>query len=274
MNNQALYIEAFSGISGDMLVASLLDLGVDASCIERACNNLKENGVTGFDINIGRVIKSGINTLDFGVILEEDNYDHDMNYLYGHLEQHEHHSHNEHHEHHEHHLHRNLEDVFSIIEKAELKIGAKDIAKRIFGILAEAEAFVHGKAIDEVHFHEVGAIDSIVDIISIAICLDELGVKEVIVPVLYEGRGTIRCQHGILPIPVPAVARIASQEGLKLHLTNIEGELITPTGAAAVAAIKTKDVLPESYEIEKIGLGAGKRQYECPGFLRTMLIKH
>lgn len=110
------------------------------------------------------------------------------------------------------------------------------------------------------------------DIVSVAVCLDDLDVTEVIVPVLCEGRGTVRCQHGILPIPVPAVANIVSANHLHLKMTEVEGELVTPTGAAIVAAVKTKDKLPETFEIQKIGIGAGKRQYECPGILRAMII--
>ena len=149
---------------------------------------------------------------------------------------------------------------------------AKKIALRIFEILAEAESKAHNVPVDQVHFHEVGAVDSIVDIVSVAVCLDNLDVTEVIVPVLCEGRGTVRCQHGILPIPVPAVANIVSANHLHLKMTEVEGELVTPTGAAIVAAVKTKDKLPETFEIQKIGIGAGKRQYECPGILRAMII--
>ena len=149
---------------------------------------------------------------------------------------------------------------------------AKKIALRIFEILAEAESKAHNVPVDQVHFHEVGAVDSIVDIVSVAVCLDDLDVTEVIVPVLCEGRGTVRCQHGILPIPVPAVANIVSANHLHLKMTEVEGELVTPTGAAIVAAVKTKDKLPETFEIQKIGIGAGKRQYECPGILRAMFI--
>lgn len=122
------------------------------------------------------------------------------------------------------------------------------------------------------HFHEVGAVDSIVDILSVAVCLDNLGITEVIVPVLCEGMGTVRCQHGILPVPVPAVTHIVQQCGLNLRITPVQGELVTPTGAAIVAAVRTSCKLPETFAIEKTGIGAGKRTYECPGILRAMLI--
>src|SRR5699024_7861229 len=124
-----------------------------------------------------------------------------------------------------------------------------------------------------VHFHEVGAIDSIVDIIAAAVCMDNLKIEEVIISQLNEGKGSVRCQHGILPIPVPAVANIAAAHQLPIHIMDCEGEFITPTGAAIAAAIQTSNVLPESVFIQKIGLGAGKRNYKRPSLLRAMLIQ-
>lgn len=179
------------------------------------------------------------------------------------------HSHHGHH----HHEHRGLNEIMEIIDHADMTDRAKSYGKRIFKILAEAEAKAHNVPVDQVHFHEVGAVDSIVDILSVAICMDDLDVEEVIVPRLCEGSGTIRCQHGILPVPVPAVSNIVSAHQLKLHITSVQGELITPTGAAIVAAFLTSEKLPEDFTVEKIGIGAGKRQYECPGILRAMLIR-
>ena len=150
---------------------------------------------------------------------------------------------------------------------------AKSIAVKTFEIIARAEAKAHGLEIDKVHFHEVGAVDSIVDIVSASVCLDNLSIEEVIVPSLHEGKGFIRCQHGMIPIPGPAVSNIASENGLILHIMDVEGEFITPTGAAIVAAIKTSDELPRQFSIKKIGMGAGKRNYERPSILRAMLIE-
>jgi uncharacterized protein (TIGR00299 family) protein len=172
-----------------------------------------------------------------------------------------------------HHDHRNLAEINNIIENSSITENAKTIAKQIFYIVAAAEAKAHGKPIDEVHFHEVGAVDSIVDIVATAICLDNLNIGQVIVSELYEGTGQIECQHGLLPIPVPAVVNIAAEHRLPLHITNVKGELVTPTGAAIVAAIKTGDVLPKEMKILKLGLGAGKRNYPgSAGILRAMLI--
>lgn len=150
---------------------------------------------------------------------------------------------------------------------------AKNIAISIFKVIAEAEAKAHGESFENVHFHEVGAVDSIVDVIAAAYAIDELSIKEVIVPYLAEGTGSVRCQHGILPVPVPAVTNIVMSSGIKLKITSAKGELVTPTGAAIAAAIKTTDKLPESFTILKTGLGAGKRQYERPSILRAMIIE-
>ena len=276
-------MECYSGISGDMTVAALLDLGADREVLEGVLKSLL---VQGFETKITRVKKSGIDACDFDVILdaEIDGHDHDMEYLHGHDgEGHVHHHYHEGtethgteelhpHEHVHHHEHRGMKEIRQIIESAAMTDGAREIARRIFEILAAAEAKAHNVPVEEVHFHEVGAVDSIVDILSVAVCLDNLGIEDVIVPTLYEGIGTIRCQHGILPVPVPAVANITTQCDLDLHITNVQGELVTPTGAAIVAAIRTSKTLPENFTVEKIGIGAGKRTYACPGILRAMLI--
>lgn len=291
---KTLYLECYSGISGDMTVAALLDLGADKEVLEQV---LKSLPVSGFQTKISRVTKSGIDACDFDVILDQkhENHDHDMKYLHSHY--HEENAHTHHHEenmqehchegnvhdhtcveehthsHVHHHEHRGMKEITDIIENSAMTENAKHLALKIFTILAEAESKAHRVPVDQVHFHEVGAVDSIVDIVSVAVCLDDLNVTEVIVPVLYEGQGTVRCQHGILPIPVPAVANVVSAHHLNLKITQIAGELVTPTGAAIVAAIKTTDHLPEDFTVEKIGIGAGKRQYECPGILRAMLIR-
>ncbi len=176
------------------------------------------------------------------------------------------------HEHH-YHEHRNLNDVLEIIDKTEMTDGARSLAHKIFQIIAEAESKAHGLPVEQVHFHEVGAIDSIVDVIALSVCFTSLKINRVFVPFLSEGTGTIRCQHGILPIPVPAVANIVQKYSLPLHLISDKGEFVTPTGAAFVAAVVTDKVLPESFTVKKIGLGAGKRTYERPSILRAFLIE-
>ncbi len=203
---KTLYLECYSGISGDMTVAALLDLGADRSVLDRVLKSLK---VSGFETKISRVVKSGIDACDFDVVLdkEHENYDHDMEYLHGdhHHAEHHHGHEDHHHDEHHHHEHRSPEDIIHIIGHASMTDSARELACKIVKILANAEAKAHGVPLEQVHFHEVGAVDSVVDIVSVAVCLDDLDVTEVIVPVLCEGRGTVRCQHGILPIPVPAV---------------------------------------------------------------------
>lgn len=279
--SKTLYLECYSGISGDMTVAALLDLGADREVLKES---LKSLPVGGFRTEITRVKKSGLDACDFSVILEQDNHDHDMEYLHGSEKSytgHHEHSHEVNHEHHhghthshEHpHEHRGMKEITEIIQKSKMTARAKKMAMRVFGILAQAESKAHGVPVEEVHFHEVGAVDSIVDIAAIAICMDNLDISNVIVPVLYEGTGFIRCQHGQIPVPVPAVTHIAETHKLKLKITDIQGELVTPTGAAVVAAFRTSDRLPEDFTILKTGIGAGKRQYRCPGILRAMLIR-
>lgn len=313
--SKKLYFECTSGISGDMTVAALLDLGADEKVLREAISSIPASG---FDIKISRVKKSGVDACDFDVLLDaaHENHDHDMEYLHGvgrHHEEHEHthdhhheghehthehsheghehthehsheeheHTHGHHHEkhehmhshHHHHHEHRGLPDILEIIDQCKMTDSAKDLAKKIFDIVAVAEAKAHGLPKEKVHFHEVGAIDSIVDIISVAVCFDNLGIEDVIIPVLYEGSGSVRCQHGILPVPVPATANIVEAYGLKLHKMDFMGEFVTPTGAAIAAAIKTEEKLPAIFSVVKTGIGAGKREYEKASILRVMILE-
>lgn len=325
---RTLYLECYSGISGDMTVAALLDLGADQKVLEKALSSIRADG---FRTEITRVKKSGLDACDFSVILDKnhENHDHDMEYLHGYSREQAHHSHTDEYTHihdctendhvhfyieesdngeepshaegahhgkelshteepdyeqrpfhigesgHAHvhtHEHRGMKEIREILLNAEMTEQAKDTALHIFQILAKAEAKAHGVSEEQVHFHEVGAVDSIVDVVAVAVCLDNLNITEVIVPRLCEGTGFVRCQHGMLPVPVPAVVNIVQQNQLALKITDVEGELVTPTGAAIAAAIRTSDRLPEKFTVDRTGIGAGKRKYACPGILRAMLI--
>ena len=281
----SLYLECGSGISGDMFVAAMLDLGADEKKLKEVLESLP---VKGFTTKISRVKKSGLDACDFAVILdaEHENHDHDMEYLHGQAHAHSEENHPHGHEHnqtkkhlHDHghmhhsHEHRGPKDILRIIEHSCMSEHAKEIAQKIIRILSEAEAKAHGVSLEQVHFHEVGAVDSIVDIAAAAVCADNLNLSKVYVTQLNEGRGMVRCQHGLLPIPVPAVANVVSAHQLPLHITQVEGELVTPTGAAIAAALCTDKELPETFTIKKIGMGAGKREYACVGVLRAMLIE-
>ncbi len=301
MNQSVLYLECNSGISGDMTVAALLDLGADRQVLLDALASLP---LTGYSIEIKDVYKSGLRACDFNVILEHDNHDHDMEYLHGHMheadaaiheharrfaavmphEMHEHEAHvpaeesGAHHSVHSHphadgtphtHVHthesRNLQDITEIINAGRLTAHARELALHIFRILAEAEASVHGTTVDKIHFHEVGAVDSIVDIVAAAVCLDNLNPARVVVSPLTDGTGQIRCQHGLIPVPVPAVTAIAAQNDLILKLTDIEGELVTPTGAAIAAALVSDATASEQNRTDTPCSGSKQTDTLCSG---------
>lgn len=303
-----LYLECNSGISGDMTVGALLDLGASRERLKRGLESLK---VDGYHLHFGRTKKCGIDAFDFDVHLEEGGeqghghehaHDHDHPHGHGqadenhqdhdhphgshgvcacgedhdgHIHSHDHeHPHDHEHAHdHEHpHVHRNLHDIYEIIDRLDDREEVKALARKMFEIVAEAESKAHGLPIEEVHFHEVGAVDSIVDIVSTAILLDDLEIGKIIVSPLAEGRGYVRCQHGVMPVPVPATANIAAAHGLELHFTDNEGEMVTPTGAAIAAAIGSREELPAHYTIEKIGIGAGNKDFKQANILRAMIL--
>lgn len=297
--DKKLYLDCGSGISGDMFVAAMIDLGADPDTLEKALDSIPADG---FFVEIGRVKKSGIDCCDFHARLDDDceNHDHDMDYLYGSLvpaagsgcscheepdrEEHHCHCHEEGHDgeaHHccrqekdHHHTHRGLAEILPMIDACDMTETAKALARKIFRIIGEAEAKAHDLPLDEVHFHEVGALDSIVDVVAAAVTFDSLHIKEVIVPKLTEGTGTVRCRHGVMPVPVPATVNIVSAYKIPMELTGAKGEYVTPTGAAIAAAISTSHQLPSSFVIKKAGLGAGKRAYtDRSGILRAFLIQ-
>lgn len=263
---KTLYLDCQAGIAGDMLVAALLDLG-GKPALERLTQMLEKLSLEGFSVAVTRVRKAGIDCCDFDVKLDaaHENHDHDMAYLHG--------LGDTSHDHDHHHAHRGLAQVEQVIDAAPLSDRARGLARDAFRILARAEAKAHGLPIDQVHFHEVGAVDSIVDVLAAAFLIDDLDIERAIVPALTDGHGTIRCQHGVIPVPVPATLNICIAHGLPLSSSSVEGELVTPTGAALVAALEPEFSLPERYTIRAVGLGAGKRSYERPSILRAMLIE-
>ena len=274
MSKKYLYLEGASGISGDMTVASLLDLGASQEKLNHVLQSLQ---LEGFRQVISRGQSYGMDGCVFDVLLESDEVHtpHESGHAAAHSTDHEdhHHHHHDHHEEpHRHHEHRNLADVYAVIDRGEMSDRANALAKRIFLIVAEAEAKAHGRPIAEVHFHEVGAIDSIVDIVATAVCLDDLGVTDCIVTGLSEGTGFVHCQHGDLPVPVPAVALIAERYQIPLRMTSAKGEMVTPTGIAIAAALRTHSELPAQFTIEKLGIGLGKRDFGRANMLRSMIL--
>ena len=251
-----LYIEGTAGISGDMTVGALLSLGADANTLKATLDSLKLGHE--FSYVISEKASYGIAGTDFDVILP-----------------HGHHGHRPHHSHHHshHHEHRNLADVEAIIDRGEMSDRARMLAKKAFRFVAEAESKAHGRPISEVHFHEVGAIDSIVDIVSAAVLFDDVGDPECVVTGLTEGAGTVMCAHGELPVPVPAVLNIAAASGIPLRPSETKGECVTPTGIALAAAFRTRSALPPAYRVLGVGTGLGKRDYGRPAILRILRIE-
>lgn len=240
-----LYLEGASGISGDMTVAALLDLGGSREKLDAVLNSLK---LDGFHYAVSWKKSYWISGCDFDVHLHE-------------------------HEHEHHHEHRNLADVYAVIDRGHMTERARELAKKIFRIVAEAEAKAHGCPVEEVHFHEVGAVDSIVDIVAASVLVDDLGITECVVTGLAEGSGFVRCQHGELPVPVPAVLNIAAGHGIALRPAAVSGEMVTPTGIAIAAALRTRSELPKEYTVAEVGIGLGKRDLGRANILRAMLLE-
>ncbi len=239
------FFDTFSGASGDMIVGALLDAGLPLDVLRRELDKLD---LSGYELSAERVSRGVIAATQFTVHVH-----HHAAADGGH-----------------HHPHRNLRDITTLIEAADLSDSVKSRARRVFVRLAEAEAAVHGTTIDEVHFHEVGAVDSIVDIVGAAVGLDELGIGRVVSGPLRFGSGTVQCRHGLLPLPAPATVRLA--EGFPTEHTGIEGELTTPTGAAILTALAERFGTPPPMRLDGSGFGAGSAdRAERPNVLRLLV---
>ena len=271
----SLYIDAFSGVSGNMFIGALLDLGVPK---EYLLSELEKLGIDGYEIKISKVSKSGISATYVDVLLTSGHGHHHGEH--GHCEHHEarHGDADEHgdccHGHHSsgnnlhHHHHRGLSDITEIINKSALGENVKKTAIDIFTVLGRAEAKVHGVSLEEVHFHEVGAVDTIVDIVGTVICLEYLKVGQLFVSKVRTGYGFVKCAHGMMPVPAPATAELL--HGIPNYKGDIEKELATPTGVAILAALaKVTDEIPEGFVSEKTGYGAGGYDLNIPNALRV-----
>ena len=273
-----LFLDGSCGIRGDMTVAALLGLGASRKKLDAAIASLNLDGV---HVHVENSKSYSIAGLSFAVHV----HDHDADHVHSHEEGYVEHCETkddrrktiECHEGHHHHEHRHLSEVYEILDRAAnagaVTPRALETAKKIFRIIAEAEAKAHGVPVEEVHFHEVGAVDSIVDILAVAVLADDLGIENCIVTGFNEGSGFVETQHGMLPIPVPAVAHIAEAAGIALHITETKGEMVTPTGAGIVAALRTQETLPAGYKILKSGIGLGKRDFGRANFLRAQIIE-
>ena len=250
---KALYFDCSSGISGNMTLGALTEIIGDENYL---INELKKLNVDGYKIEISKKVKNGITGTYVDVILEQEH------------EHHHNHEHEHHHEHH-HHEHRNLDDVNKIIDESSLNDDVKDLAKRIFLRVAEAEAKVHNKTLEEVHFHEVGAIDSIIDIVGTSILINKINPDKIISSIVNDGYGFIECAHGKISVPVPATSEIFANSNVKFRQIDIDTELVTPTGAAIIAELATEFTTLPTMTIDKIGWGAGFKDLEIPNVLKV-----
>lgn len=242
-----LYFDCFAGASGDMILGALLDLGIDVGIFKRELAGLN---LDGFDIAVEKKVINSIAVTDVNVIVKEEC---------------------NHHTGHHHHCERNLADIEKIIDESSLKDNVKRLSKKIFSEIARAEAKVHNKSIEDVHFHEVGAIDSIVDIVGTAICLDLLKVDKIYSSPMHDGTGFIECQHGKLPVPVPAVLEMLKESNIPYITEDVNTELLTPTGLGIIKCVASKFGPMPPMTIEKVGYGAGKRQTGHFNALRCIL---
>src|SRR5450759_2840973 len=232
------YFDCFAGVSGDMTLGALIGVGTDP---ERLREGLAGLGVGGFSIEIGHRMTGPIEATDVRVVLDD----------------------------HHHHHHRRLHDILEMIRGANLSDRVKQTAERIFRRLAEAEGKVHGSSPEEVHFHEVGAVDAIVDIVGAAICLEMLGWPKVVASPMPTFHGYAKGSHGVFPLPAPATAEIL--RGIPWRKLDIEGELVTPTGAAIIREIAAGFGPLPAMTVESIGYGAGKSDFGIPNALRVMI---
>lgn len=252
-----LYFDCFAGISGDMTLSALIDLGADFG---RLTGELKKLRLDGWELKLSEISKHGIGAKHVDVIVEEQTHAHTHKGL-----------HLFHHHRHEHpHVHRTMADIARLIDESGISAGARDLAKRIFMRLAVAEAKIHGSTPDEVHFHEVGAVDSIIDIVGTAVCVDMLAPDKIYASVLHDGHGFVKCQHGTIPVPVPAVTEVLAARGVGFKQLDVEGELMTPTGAAIIAELaESFGPMPEM-KILKTGYGSGTKDFPIPNLLRVV----
>ena len=237
---KALYFDCSSGISGNMALGSLLEIVGDE---EYLLKELKKLNVEGYKIEISKKVKNGITGTYVDVILPKAENHHSE--------------------------HRNLDDINEIIDNSKIDEKSKELAKRIFMRVAKAEAKVHNKPLEEVHFHEVGAIDSIIDIVGTAILINKINPDKIISSIVNDGYGFINCAHGTMSVPVPATSEIFASSDVKFRQIDVDTELVTPTGAAIIAELAEEFTTLPAIAPEKIGWGAGYKDLKIPNILKV-----
>ena len=258
---KTLYFDCSSGISGNMTLGALLEIVGDENYL---LDELKKLNVDGYKIEISKKVKNGITGTYVDVILDDEHHHHEHD---DHLQHEYNHEHEHNHEHH--HEHRNLNDVYSVIDNSSIDAKSKELAKRIFMRVAKAEAKVHHKSLEEVHFHEVGAIDSIIDIVGTAILINKINPDKIISSIINDGYGFIECAHGTMTVPVPATSEIFANSNVRFRQIDIDTELVTPTGAAIIAELSEEFTTLPAMVTEKIGWGAGFKDLKIPNVLKV-----
>ena len=258
---KTLYFECTSGISGDMTVSSLIDLGVDPDYVVRMLQTMH---LGGYKINLYPVNKCGIEALRFDVTVLEE---HQQGPCKQGCEEgcaHHHHGHQ----------HVGLSQITELIEHSGLNERVQQRALSIFRRIAQAEGKIHGIDPEQVHFHEVGAVDSIIDVVGAALCIDAIDPDRVVFSRIREGQGFVHCAHGKIPVPAPATLELLSQGGAIVAFSDVDGEMVTPTGAGIAAEFGDEYGVPcPSGRVRSIGYGAGCKDFEHPNILRTFLIE-
>jgi len=230
------YFDCFSGISGDMTVGALLDAGLKIETLEK---ELKKLGLSGYQLEVKKVVKKGISATQFKVKIKEKGVE------------------------------RRLKDILTILEESKLDEENKKETKKIFFNIAQAESKIHKKEIDKIHFHEIGGLDSIIDITSTVIGIKTLGIEEIHSSALPVGKGFIKCAHGVIPVPAPATLELL--KNIPTYSGGIESEMITPTGAAIISTLAKSFGERPLMKIGRIGYGAGEKEFTIPNLLRVSI---
>jgi uncharacterized protein (TIGR00299 family) protein len=253
---RTLYLDCFAGASGDMLVGAMLDCGLDFELLR---GELLKLGVEGYELGLRRVDRSGISAAKFDVHLAGEPHSHERRHSHEHPHGHNPQSH-----------HRSLSEIKQVISSSKLGEQIKGRAQAIFQRIGEAESKIHDIPVEAVHFHEVGAIDSIVDIVGACVAFDAMKIERIISSPLHLGSGTFQCAHGTYPVPGPATAELL--KGVPVYSKDVEGELVTPTGAAIISTLAEGYGPMPMMRIEKVGYGAGTRDYpKFPNALRVII---
>jgi uncharacterized protein (TIGR00299 family) protein len=265
------YFDCFAGVAGDMALAALLDCGVPLEELKKGLSSLP---VEGWDIEVEEVLRGGIHAKNARVTLDGKTDEEEANgstHAHHHTH-HQEHSHEHHHEPSTHHAHehgRSMAEIRALIEASALSTRVKQTSLQIFGKIAKAEAYLHHSTPEAIHFHEIGGVDSLIDICGAAWCLEYLGVEEIYCSALPHSSGFVDCAHGRMPVPAPATLEIL--KGATWTPTGLQGELVTPTGAGIVSLAKTFGAMPEM-KLETIGFGSGKKTLsDRPNLLRVVI---